>query len=49
MMMDNETLDFTWNLERYQLNYPRIPALIKKLDEELGWKIKNYYSGMNIS
>ncbi|SFD54470.1 hypothetical protein SAMN05518672_102370 [Chitinophaga sp. CF118] len=38
MMMDRETMDFTWNLEQYQLNYYRIPALLSKLNEELGWK-----------
>jgi hypothetical protein len=37
MRMD-EDYEFTWNLEKYQLNYHRIPALLKKLDEELGWE-----------
>ncbi|SFD54390.1 hypothetical protein SAMN05518672_102367 [Chitinophaga sp. CF118] len=40
MMLDLETYDFTWNLDRYQLNYLRIAALLKKLHEELGWKNK---------
>ncbi|SFD54444.1 hypothetical protein SAMN05518672_102369 [Chitinophaga sp. CF118] len=40
MMMDNDTYEFTWNLELYQLNYHRIPALLEKLHEELGWKDK---------
>ncbi len=37
MMMNKEDLSFSWNLERYGLNYHRIPALLKKLNDELGW------------
>lgn len=40
MMMDKDSFDFTWNLELYKLNYHRIPDLLKKLDEELGWENK---------
>ncbi len=38
MMTDSEMLKSSWNLERYHLNYHRIPALLKKLDQELDWK-----------
>ncbi len=41
MVMDGETYNFTWNLEMYQLNYHRIPTLLKNLDEKLGWENKD--------
>lgn len=38
MMMDIETLDFTWNLDHFHFNYHRIPALLNKLNKEPGWE-----------
>jgi hypothetical protein len=41
VMMERETYAFDWNIELYQLNYPRLPAFLEKLHEELGWKDEN--------
>lgn len=38
MTINPDTEEFSWNLERYQLNYHRIPTLLKKLDVNLGWE-----------
>jgi hypothetical protein len=54
MMMDEETMDFTWNLELHKLNYHRIPAFLKKLKEDLGWKNEgfsfedNYFASLKV-
>lgn len=40
MMMDHETYRYTWNLETYHQNYPRIGELLKRLNEGLGWSNK---------
>ncbi len=43
MMMDSKTLNFSWNVELYQLNYHRIPAVLKKLKEKLEWKNEDFF------
>jgi hypothetical protein len=37
MVFDEKQYDFIWNLERYQLNYYRVPQMLKKLNEVLSW------------
>lgn len=53
-MFVNEEDDYEWNLERYRLNYYRIPKLLNRLNERLGWDPglyieSDYYKGGTIT
>jgi hypothetical protein len=38
MAFDEDSDSFVWNLERYKLNYYRLPAVLKKINDILGWE-----------
>lgn len=38
MSFDKDSYSFVWNLERYNLNYYRVPAVLKKINDILGWE-----------
>lgn len=38
MSFNEETYSYIWNLEKYNLNYYRIPSILKKIDESLDWE-----------
>ncbi len=41
MAFDEDSFSFTWNLERHNLNYERLPALLKKINSNLFWGNEN--------
>ncbi|OQP42732.1 hypothetical protein A4H97_11235 [Niastella yeongjuensis] len=38
MSFDIDSYSFVWNLERHNLNYYRVPAVLKKINDVLGWE-----------
>ncbi len=41
MILNYEDFSYSWNLECYNLNYHRLPSLLKKISEILPWKNKS--------
>ncbi|NIG55057.1 hypothetical protein [Chitinophaga sp. Cy-1792] len=41
MVYDQDKCEFIWNLEYYNLNYERVPTLLKTLHQELNWENKS--------
>ncbi|MCS3798888.1 hypothetical protein [Niastella sp. OAS944] len=44
MAFDENSDSFVWNLERYKLNYYRLPAVLKKINDILGWENESLMS-----
>lgn len=44
MAFDEDSDSFVWNLERYKLNYYRLPAVLKKINDILGWENESLMS-----
>src|ERR1044072_2468136 len=40
MSFDEDSYSFVWNLERYNLNHYRVPSVLKKINDILGWENK---------
>ncbi|WP_428228924.1 hypothetical protein [Flavobacterium sp.] len=38
MSFNEENYSYVWNLERYNLNFSRLPAVLKKINENLEWE-----------
>jgi hypothetical protein len=38
MAFDEDSYGWVWNLERYNLNYYRVPSVLKKINDILGWE-----------
>lgn len=41
MSFNEENFSYVWNLERYNLNFSRLPAVLKKINENLKWENEN--------
>jgi len=41
MSFDEDNYSYVWNLERYNLNYSRLPSVLKKINDNLKWENEN--------